>query len=242
MTLLSEPQARARDVIADDTPDVRALLRYTLDLDGRFEVVAQAADGIEAVEAVVNERPDAVVLDLAMPVLDGLEAITRILAASPTTRIVVLSGFDARQMADEAMRRGAHAYLEKGSTFTELTTLLADLCPMWGAPDVPPPELDPAMLEDLPELDALPIEPEQQQSDGDFADPCQLLREREGMMRLARWVGILFAIVQFTLYKPPVGVDIPFDRFLPATAVVLALLAMNVASLRVSRSTSVHRL
>ena len=240
MTLLSEPQVRARVVIADDTPEVRALLRYTLDLDGRFDVVAQAADGAEAVAAVTSEKPDAVVLDLAMPVLDGLEAIGRILVASPATRILVLSGFDARQMAEEALRRGAHAYLEKGSTFTELTTLLADLCPMWGTPEQPVSDLEAVAAPAASDVDLEPPAPAPEPETE--ADPCQTLREREGMMRTCRWVGILFAIVQFTLYKPPVGVDIPFERFLPATAVVLALLAMNVASLRVSRSTDVRRL
>ncbi|HEX2039699.1 MAG TPA: EAL domain-containing protein [Acidimicrobiales bacterium] len=245
MTLLSEPQSRARVVIADDTPEVRALLRYTLDLDGRFEVVGQAADGVEAVSAVSAEKPDAVVLDLAMPVLDGLEAIGRILEASPATRIVVLSGFDARQMAEEALRRGAHAYLEKGSTFTELTTLLAELCPTWGTP-APEPAVDaeppaPEAVEE-PDREATSRIRRPADPDTDVADPCQPLRDRESMMRLARWVGMLFTIVQFTLYKPPEGVAIPFERFVPAGAVLVALLAMNLASLRISRSTNVRRL
>ncbi|MDQ3756802.1 MAG: EAL domain-containing protein [Actinomycetota bacterium] len=235
MTLLSEPQSRARVVIADDTAEVRALLRYTLHLDGRFEVVGQAADGVEAISAVEAEKPDAVVLDLAMPVLDGMEAIGRILEVSPATRIVVLSGFDARQMAEEALRRGAHAYLEKGSTFTELTTLLGELCPVWGTPE-------PEVRDDEAAVSGAVVAAPAPDLSEDVADPCQALRDRESMMRVARWVGILFAIVQFTLYKAPVGVEIPFDRFVPAGAVVLALLLTNLASLRVSRSDDVRRL
>jgi chemotaxis response regulator CheB len=58
--------------LADDMPDIRTLLRSTLQLDGRFDVVGEAGDGAAAIEVVSDVQPDAVVLDLAMPALGGL--------------------------------------------------------------------------------------------------------------------------------------------------------------------------
>jgi DNA-binding NarL/FixJ family response regulator len=121
--------SRCRVLLVDDTPEIRELLRFALEIDGRFEIVGEAGDGAAAVELTNSERPDAVVLDLAMPVMDGLQAIPEIRKGAPKAKILVLSGFEARQMSDEAISRGAHAYVEKGRSLAELTALLADLCP-----------------------------------------------------------------------------------------------------------------
>jgi signal transduction histidine kinase/ActR/RegA family two-component response regulator len=115
-----------RVLIADDTEDIRMLLRLTLQKDGRFEVVGEARDGQEAVEMAETTRPDAIVLDLAMPVMDGLQALPHIRRILPRSRIVVLSGFNASQMADEALSLGADAYLEKGSAFGRLVAMLVE--------------------------------------------------------------------------------------------------------------------
>lgn len=121
-------QAPIRVVLADDTADIRMLLRASLEIDGRFEVVAEAEDGRQAIDMVVAHLPDVVLLDLAMPVMDGLQAIAPITEGSPDSKIVVLSGFDASEMADEAMGRGAHAYLEKGASGPQvIQTLLTVL-------------------------------------------------------------------------------------------------------------------
>jgi diguanylate cyclase (GGDEF)-like protein len=240
---------RTRVVIADDTADVRALLRYTLELDGRFEVVGQAADGLEAIAMVTTEKPDAVVLDLAMPVMDGLQAIAGILEASPATKIVVLSGFEAGHMATDALARGAHVYLEKGATFSEMTTVLAELCPPWRAgvraspkaAEAPAPTVK-AIAAPLPTGDRGP-RPVQRSNDEaspatQAVDVTRSLRDREAAMRLARWVGALFAAVQFALYVPPPGVSVPFAKGPAAAAVIGLLVAMNLASLRFHRSAS----
>lgn len=106
----------ARVLIADDTADIRALLRIVLSRYGdEFEVVAEAADGGEAIAMARAHDPDLVVLDLAMPVMDGLEAIPEVRAAAPECKIVVLSGFNADRMAAAALDVGADAYLEKGT-------------------------------------------------------------------------------------------------------------------------------
>ena len=119
---------RCRVVIADDTPDIRMLLRWSIEPDKRFEIVGEAANGAEALSLISSRPVDAILLDLAMPVMDGLQAIPQIKLASPSTRIVVLSGFDAESMAGEAMSRGADAYLEKGAPVEEITRVLSEMC------------------------------------------------------------------------------------------------------------------
>ena len=118
-----------RVVVIDDTPDIRFLLRLTLERDGRFEVVGEAGDGVEAIEAAARLRPDVVLLDLAMPVMDGLEALPEIRKVSPESRVVVLSGFNARQMSAEALSRGASSYLEKGGIADRLVPHILQLFP-----------------------------------------------------------------------------------------------------------------
>jgi DNA-binding NarL/FixJ family response regulator len=103
-----------RVLIADDVDDLRMLLRLSLERSGRFDVVAEACDGVEAIEQARQHQPDIVVLDLSMPNLDGLEALPQILAVAPGARVLVLSGFEARRMAPAALAAGAVAYVEKG--------------------------------------------------------------------------------------------------------------------------------
>lgn len=118
-------------VLADDTAEYRLLLRIILEQDGRFEIVADAVDGAEAVRICDAEQPDAIVLDLAMPVLDGLQAIPQIRERSPGTKIVVLSGFARGRLDQEALKRGASVYLEKGEAFARIApTLLAVTTPV----------------------------------------------------------------------------------------------------------------
>ena len=96
-------------LIADDTPGMRALLEAS----GRFEVLAEARNGAEAVELAARHHPDLVLLDLAMPMIDGLQALSAILTSSPATRVVALSGFEARHIAAAAIEQGAVACLDK---------------------------------------------------------------------------------------------------------------------------------
>lgn len=117
-----------RIAIVDDADDLRALLRHLLTRDGRFQVVGEASDGATAIEVAVRARPHAMILDLAMPVMDGFQALPEILAASPDTRVLVLSGFDEDQVGAQALSLGAHAYLEKGAAFERLVDVLAELC------------------------------------------------------------------------------------------------------------------
>jgi DNA-binding NarL/FixJ family response regulator len=115
-------------VLADDEYDVRALLGITLGLEETFTVVGEAADGKEAVILVEAQHPDAVVLDLMMPVMGGMEAIPEIKTRSPNTKIVVFSALGAAQAEAEALARGADAYVEKTRVVQDLTSTLHRLC------------------------------------------------------------------------------------------------------------------
>lgn len=116
-----------RILLVDDTPEIRFLLRVGLEVDG-FEVVGEAVNGLEAIDIARAEQPDAVVLDLAMPIMDGLEAIPRIREASPGSKIVVLTAFDTTQMYEDAMARGAHAYIEKGGEVEDIAAKIRSVC------------------------------------------------------------------------------------------------------------------
>jgi DNA-binding NarL/FixJ family response regulator len=116
-----------RVVVVDDVDVMRALVRRVLDRDGRFVVVSEAADGRAAIDETRRHQPDLVVLDLAMPVLDGLSALPELRAVCPAARIVVLTGFAETAMGAAARAAGAVAYLEKGGDLGALVTNLAAL-------------------------------------------------------------------------------------------------------------------
>ena len=123
---MATPEA-LRVLIADDAAEIRLLLRMYL-TGNKLQVVGEATNGKEAVDLATTEQPDAVILDLAMPVMDGLEAIPLIKEASPASKIVVLSGFDADRAAKTALDLGAERYLQKGVALGDISQLLWDLC------------------------------------------------------------------------------------------------------------------
>jgi DNA-binding NarL/FixJ family response regulator len=102
-----------RVLVCDDSDAFRALLRYTLQEDRGIEVVGEAADGMAAIEAAERLQPDVVLLDLTMPILDGMDAIPAVLERAPATQVVALSGWRAERMEQAALDQGAIAYLEK---------------------------------------------------------------------------------------------------------------------------------
>jgi DNA-binding NarL/FixJ family response regulator len=114
-------------VLVDDTPEIRDLLRRGLSLVGGVDVVGEAGDGEQGIAQVSQHKPDAVLLDLAMPVMDGLQAIPEIKKLAPQTKIVILSGFEESRMSEEAMSIGAHAYLSKGVPITKIASVLKAL-------------------------------------------------------------------------------------------------------------------
>ncbi|MDH2426742.1 response regulator transcription factor [Sphaerisporangium sp. TRM90804] len=102
-----------RVVIADDHPVVRQGLRTFLDLQEDVEVVGEAADGAEAVTLVTSLAPDVLLLDLKMPVLDGLGALRELSARGAGLRVIVLTSVSDRGDVAPAMRSGAAGFLYK---------------------------------------------------------------------------------------------------------------------------------
>jgi PAS domain S-box-containing protein len=104
-----------RIVVVDDNDDVRRQVRIQIERVGKYQVVGEAVDGVQAVEVVTALQPDVVFLDLAMPRMDGLQALPLIIDAVPHVRVIVLSGFDQDTIAAKALAAGARRYVEKGT-------------------------------------------------------------------------------------------------------------------------------
>jgi DNA-binding NarL/FixJ family response regulator len=102
-----------RVLIADDQSMVRAGLRMLLSGEEDIEVVAEAGNGLEAVDKAGRFDPTVVLMDIRMPELDGLEATRRILAADPAARVLVLTTFDLDEYVYEALRAGASGFVLK---------------------------------------------------------------------------------------------------------------------------------
>jgi DNA-binding NarL/FixJ family response regulator len=115
---------RVSVVIADDVAGLRRLLRIALEESRSFEVVGEAADGVEAIMAAEQLMPDLMLLDLSMPRMDGLEALPRLRLVAPPMRLVVLSGLSEEHMGPKAVELGADAFFEKGMAPHELVTRL----------------------------------------------------------------------------------------------------------------------
>ncbi len=120
--------ARLRVVIADDASAMRALLRRMLEDSAAFDVVGEAGDGEEAVRLAGALHPDVVLLDVAMPVMDGLAAIPGIRRTSPASRIVVLSAIEAGRVRDQALTSGADGFIEKRMLSNSLANRLVEAC------------------------------------------------------------------------------------------------------------------
>lgn len=113
-----DPSCAVRVLIVDDDPLVRSALRLMLGADPMIEVVGEAADGAQAVDAVRSLRPDVALMDIRMPVLDGIEATARITAMPDgpdgvRTQVIVLTTFDADELVRAAIRAGASGFLLK---------------------------------------------------------------------------------------------------------------------------------
>ena len=104
---------RVKVVLVDDQALLRAGFRMILDAEPDVDVVGEAADGVEAVEAVRLYSPHVVLMDVRMPNLDGIEATRRILALGGETKVLMLTTFDLDEYVYEALRAGASGFLLK---------------------------------------------------------------------------------------------------------------------------------
>jgi DNA-binding NarL/FixJ family response regulator len=111
-----------RVLIADDQALIRGGFRMILDAQDDIEVVGEAIDGRDAVAQAGRLRPDVIVMDVRMPGMDGIEATRRLTAATPPTRVLVLTMFDLDEYVFEALRAGASGFLLKDRPPEELVT------------------------------------------------------------------------------------------------------------------------
>lgn len=116
-----------RVLIADDHTLVRESLVAALEVGGICEVVAQAADGISAVEMALKMQPDVAIIDLSMPRLGGLEVVRRLRESLPSTRVLVLTMHQEQEYVVHAVRAGASGYLAKDSATSELIDAIRGL-------------------------------------------------------------------------------------------------------------------
>jgi DNA-binding NarL/FixJ family response regulator len=117
----------ARILLADDHEIIRSGIKTLLAGRGPWEICGEAENGREAVEKVLSLKPDLVVLDLSMPIMNGIEAAREIRQKAPRTKIVIFSMHDSARIAEEATRAGADAYLAKTAHFSELENTIAAL-------------------------------------------------------------------------------------------------------------------
>jgi len=113
-----------RVLVCDDDERFRKGLRLLLELDARIEVVAEAANGEEAVKLAVLHRPDLVTMDIEMPVLDGVEATKQLRRLLPEIKVVLVSSSEYAGRAEPAREAGAAAYVTKPRVFELLVEVV----------------------------------------------------------------------------------------------------------------------
>lgn len=116
-----------RLVIVDDAVQLRTLLKIAFKRDARLEVVADVGDGQQGIDAVGAHLPDVVLMDVSMPVMDGVTATRAIKADFPALPIVIFTGYDDAGVAAEAKLAGADAFLDKTVPLPEVADTLVAL-------------------------------------------------------------------------------------------------------------------
>ena len=118
---------RTRVMLVDDHSIMRDLLRDALENTGEYQVVAQAADGAEAVRLVEEAAPDVIVMDVIMPVMDGIEACREITDRLPGTRVLMLTASNEQEAVVRSIAAGATGYLQKYSGKEQLLATLREV-------------------------------------------------------------------------------------------------------------------
>ena len=118
-----------RAVIVEDEPDVRDLLKLRLERNGSFDVLAMGEDGPEAIDLCAEHQPDVLILDAVLPSGNGTDVVRDILAAAPSTMVIIYTGDSSTATRDEAERVGAHAVIGKLDPFDRLVGTIFRLLP-----------------------------------------------------------------------------------------------------------------
>jgi len=119
-TIPNPDSIQIKVLIVDDMPQVRQELRQLLQLTDGIEVIGEASDGQEAILQAERLHPDVVIMDLEMPILDGLQATRQIKQRKLAGRVVILSVHSDQRDFDRAMQAGADAFIQKGSLYSTL--------------------------------------------------------------------------------------------------------------------------
>ena len=122
-----DTDTRTSVMLVDDHQVMRDLLRDALENTGEFQVVAQAADGQEALRLVQEAAPDVIVMDVIMPVMDGIEACRQIMDLLPGTRVLMLTASNEQDAIVRSIAAGATGYLQKYSGKEQLLTTLREV-------------------------------------------------------------------------------------------------------------------
>lgn len=125
--LVIDGDHKVRVALVDDAESVRRLVRLHLELDGRFEVVGEGSDGVEAIGLVESTRPDLLIIDRDMPRMTGLEAVPRVKDVSPHTAVVLYTSDVDAFTYQAAMAAGAGGVLPKDRAGDDLIDALADI-------------------------------------------------------------------------------------------------------------------
>ena len=121
------PDGRIRVMLVDDHEMMRDGLREALERAGDYEVVGEAGDGVEAVRAAQSLRPDVIVMDVLMPLKNGIDACREIMEVLPETRVLMVTAATERDAVIEAVAAGATGYLEKYSGMEKLLRTVRDV-------------------------------------------------------------------------------------------------------------------
>jgi DNA-binding NarL/FixJ family response regulator len=120
--------AELKILVADDHELMRRGVRSLLEAEVGWKVVGEASNGQELLKKAQETRPDVVVMDIAMPLLNGLEALRRLKKMLPSAKVLILSMYDSEQVARAALEAGARGYVTKADTARDLVLAIESLC------------------------------------------------------------------------------------------------------------------
>jgi DNA-binding NarL/FixJ family response regulator len=122
-TTVPQKAAPVRILIADDSPFVRKAIRFLLEANPGWEVCGEAANGQEALDRAMKLTPDIIILDLVMPVMDGLQTARRMAVIAPKSPTVMLTMHSSPQLEAEASEAGLHSILSKSESSALVSTI-----------------------------------------------------------------------------------------------------------------------
>jgi len=181
-----------RILLADDHEVVRAGLRALLEEQNGWEVVAEAVDGRDAVDKASKLKPYVVVIDIAMPSLNGLEAVRQIIKAVPHTKVLVLTMYDSDPLIQQVLQAGARGYLLKSDAGRDLVSAIDALRrnKTFFTPKVSQMVLEGYLDKNPRDKEELEAEPESLRLTSRQRDIVQLLAEGKSSKEVAAVLGL----------------------------------------------------